>query len=141
MKNELKNWELIEGQINMLKTPNPQVTDVITALESLNYEIDDAFMILVAPSVDRDVASFCQAYADEYGYVCEIRIFAGGGFTHSRAFLPDAEGNIGSNEGPFPNLTQAIRVFTEFIANPGARPVVDAVQWLDVSDEFDAVAA
>lgn len=141
MKNKLLGWKLIEGSIGMLKTKNPSISEVVAALEAINPIMENPFMILEAPSVDRDAECFCQAYADEYGYVCEIRIFAGEGFTHSRAFLPDAEGDIGSNEGPFPNLTQAIRIFTGFIANHSATPAVDAVQWLDVSYEFKPVAA
>lgn len=141
MATPLRNWELIEGRIGMATTQNPQVSDVVAALEAIRPDVIDPFIILEAPAaVDGDYPNFCQAYADDSGYVCEIRISNGASFTHSRAFLPDAEGKIGDNEGPFPSLSQTIRVFTGFIADPGALPAVDAVQWMDVSDEFEAVA-
>lgn len=140
MEKPLQDWVLIEGRIGMARTPNPQVSDVIAALEALRPDVENPFLTLEAPeSVDGDYPNYCQAYADDSGYVCEIRTSTGESFTHSRAFLPDAEGNIGGNEGPFPNLSQTIRVFTGFIADPVALPAVDTVQWMDVSDEFDAV--
>lgn len=141
MNNNLSGWELIEGRIDMLRTPTPEVSDVITALESIRPDMDHAFIILVAPAEEGAESNYCQVYAYEVGYVCEIRVFSPGGFCHWRSFLRDAEGSIGSNEGPFPNLSQTIRIFTSFISDPTVAPVVDDVVWMDVSGEFDPVPA
>lgn len=141
MKNKLKGWELIEGMLHMWATPNPAVSEVITALEAIRPELDDPFIILEAPAVGDCEPSYCQAYATDVGYTCEIRVFWHGGFCHTRGFRPDVEGNIGTNEGPFPNLSQTIRIFTIFINNPTAPPVVDDVVWMDVSDELEKMSA
>ncbi len=90
MKNKLLGWELIEGAIDMWATPNPSVSEVVTALEKIRPEIDSPFIILEAPAVGGLEPSYCQAWADEVGYTCEIRFFWHGGFCHSRGFLPDA---------------------------------------------------
>ncbi len=143
MKKLLQGWGLIEGRVHMTTVPDPKVSDVIAALEAIRPDVIDPFVILEAPdSGDGEYPSYCQAFADDHGYVCEIRIFKAGGFTHSRAFLPDAEGRLGEGDDPqLPCLGQALRIFTGFIADPWALPAVDTVQWLDVSDEFEAVTA
>jgi len=75
-------------------------------------------------------------------YVCEIRLYSGGGFRHFRSFLRDAQGSIGDADDPqLPNLSQAVRIFAGFMADPAVLPVADDVEWLDVSDEFKPVPA
>jgi hypothetical protein len=139
MKNKLHGWKLIEGSIGMLETRNPSVSEVVAALEAISPEMIDPFMILEARASGKGgYPNYCQAFADEAGYVCEIRTHAGNGFRHCRSFLRDAQGNLGETDDPqFPNLSQAIRIFMQFIGDPDAFPVVEPVEWLDVSEEFE----
>jgi len=140
MKNELLGWSLTEGIYNMLETENPAVSAVMTALEAIRPDVANPFMILVAPAAEDSYPNYCQALADEDGYVCEIRLFSGEDFTHYRAFLPDMAGEFdGDDEVRFPNLTQAVQVFIGFINNPAAVPDVDMLKWVDVNDRIDPV--
>lgn len=141
MKNNLLGWELIEGTLKMWETPNPDVSEVVAALERIHPEMDSPFIILVAPAVGDSEPNYCQAWANDEGYTNEIRIFSNGGFCHSRCFLPDFEGIINSNDVLFPNLSQTIRIFTSFINDPTVLPVVDDVVWQDVSEELGPVPA
>jgi hypothetical protein len=141
MKNELQGWSLTEGIYDMLETENPAVSAVMTALEAIRPDVGNPFMILVAPAAEDSYPNYCQAFADEDGYVCEIRLFSGDDFTHNRAFLPDPEGGLGDDDdAQLPNLTQSVQIFAGFIADPTVLPDVDTVQWIDVSDEFEPVA-
>ena len=139
MKNKLLGWKLIEGSIGMLETRNPSVSEVVAALESISPEMIDPFMILEARASGKGgYANYCQAFADEAGYVCEIRTHTGNDFRHCRSFLRDAHGRLGEKDDPqLPNLSQAIRIFMQFIGDPNAFPVVEPVEWLDVSEEFE----
>ena len=141
MKNALIDWTLIEGRIDMEQTSNPKVSEVVTALEAIHPEMKDPFIILEAPAgEDGSDSNYCQALADDSGYVCEIRTFQPDDFYHFRAFLPDAEGVLGDEDNPqLPNLSQAIQILTEFIADPDKLPVANPADWLDVSDEFEEV--
>jgi hypothetical protein len=142
MKNELRGWTLIEGMYQTMETKNPAVSAVITALEAIRPDVESPFIVLEAPAGEDTYPNYCQAFADEGGYICEIRLFDGYDFTHHRAFLSDPEGGLGEDDdAQLPNLTQTVRVFAGFIAGPDALPDVDAVQWLDVSDEFEPVTA
>jgi len=141
MKNELQNWSLTEGRTDW-DTPNPKVSEVIAALEAIRHDELHPFVILANPENEQGCESYCQALADAAGYVCEVRIYSGEQFRHSRSFLRDAQGGLGDDDDPqFPNLSQAIRIFTGFIADPQNLPTVDQVEWLDVSDDFEPVPA
>ena len=141
MKNKLRNWLLTEGRTNW-DTPNPKVSEVIAALEGLRHDVLHPFVILIEPEQGKVSGNFCQAWAYDAGYVCEIRLWSGRDFRHFRSFLRDALGGIGDEDDPqLPNLSQAIRFFTGFMADSAALPVVDDVEWLDVSDEFEPVPA
>ena len=141
MKNKLRNWLLREGRTDW-DTPNPKVSEVIAALEGLRHDVLHPFVILIEPEQGKVSGNFCQAWAYDAGYVCEIRLWSGRDFRHFRSFLRDALGGIGDEDDPqLPNLSQAIRFFTGFMADPAALPVVDDVEWLDVSDEFEPVPA
>ena len=60
--------------------------------------------------------------------MCEVRLYSGEAFLHSRSFLRDAQGCLGDNDDPkLPNLSQAIRIFTGFIADPQSLPTVGEV--------------
>jgi hypothetical protein len=140
MKNKLQGWTLTEGMYDMLDTENPSVTAVITALEAIRPDVESPFIILAAPAFGDSDANYCQAFAKEGGYICEIRIFEGSDFIHYRAFLQDADGAVGEDDDPqLPNLTQTIQLFIGFIAKPDALPQADGVEWVDVSEQFDAV--
>ena len=142
MQNELKYWSLTEGRIGMEETLNPKVSEVIAALEAIRNDQLHPFVTLVTPWNEHANESFCQAWADDAGYVCEVRIYSGEEFRHSRSFLRDAQGCLGGEKDPqLPNLSQAVRIFTGFIANPNVLPVVADVEWSDVSDEFEPVPA
>jgi|GEM_PF-2073173 len=138
MKNTLIGWTLTEGRTGVAETPNPRVSEVVAALEAIRPEVENPFIVLEAPvSEGENYPNYCQVLADELGYVCEIRIFTGDEFLHSRAYLPDANGVLGDDDDPqFPSLSQAIQILTEFIADPGTLPTVSPVEWLDVSDRF-----
>ena len=141
MKNGLNGWLLSEGRTDW-DTPNPKVSEVIAALEGLRNDVLHPFVILEVPEHGHESGNYCQALADDAGYVCEIRLWSGGGFRHFRSFLRDAQGGIGDEDDPqLPNLSQAIRLFTGFVADPAALPLVDDVEWLDVSDDFEPVPA
>ena len=139
MKNNLQGWTLTEGMYDAPDTKNPAVSAVITALEAIRPDVKNPYIILEAPAVGGSYPNYCQAFAAEDGYCCEIRIFEGTDFIHHRAFLPDTEGETGDNDDDLqlPNLTQTIELFIGFIARPDDLPEVDGVEWLDVSDEFD----
>lgn len=138
MENELRNWLLREGCAGR-DTPNPKVSEVIAALEGLRHDVLHPFVNLEVPERGKVSGNYCQALADVAGYVCEIRLYSGGGFQHFRSFLRDAQGCIGDDDDPqLPNLSQTIRIFAGFMADPAALPVVDDVEWLDVSDDFES---
>ena len=140
MKKALRGWKLTEGRIGKADTRNPRVSEIIAAIEALRPDIRHPFVILAAPALGDDDPNYCQVFSDEKGYVCEIRICKGTGFCHMRAFLRDADGRLGDELDPLlPDLGQAVRVFTGFIANPNAFPGVDTVEWLDVSGDFEPV--
>ena len=139
MKSDLQGWMLTEGMYDMMETRDPAVSAVITALEAIRPEVGNPFIVLQAPESDDSYPNYCQAFADEGGYVSEIRFFSGTDFTHHRGFLPDAEGGVCKDEAELPNLTQMIQILIAFIADPSALPVVEGVEWLDVSDEFEPV--
>ena len=142
MKNELRGWSLTEGMYDMLETENPAVSAVITALEAIRPDVESPFIVLQAPATDGSYANYCQAFAEDGGYLSEIRIFEGSDFIHFRGFRPDAEGRVGEDEeAEFPNLAQTVRIFLSFIAKPDDLPEVDGVEWVDVSDEFEEVTA
>lgn len=138
MKNKLKGWKMVEGSIGMLKTKNPLISEVVAALEAINPIVESPFMILEAPTAAGDIPNYCQALADEAGYVCEIRTHNSSGFRHCRSFLRDARGNLGdADDAQLPSLSQTLQIFMRFIADPTAFPVVEPVEWLDVSDDFE----
>ena len=140
MKNELQDWTLTEGLYDMLDTKKPAVSAVITALEAIRPDVEDPFIVLQAPALGGSYPNYCQAFAHEGGYICEIRIFEDTDFIHFRGFRPDAEGRVGDDdEAELPNLTQTIQAFLGFIAKPDDLPEVDGVEWVDVSDEFEDV--
>ena len=142
MKDELQYWSLTEGRIGMAETLSPKVSEVIAALEAIRSDQLHPFVILATPWNDFGCESYCQALADDAGYVCEVRIYSGEEFRHSRSFLRDAQGGLGEADDPqLPNLSQAIRIFTSFIADAQNLPTVDKVEWLDVSDDFERVPA
>ena len=126
----------------MEETLNPKVSEVIAALEAIRHDQQDPFVTLATPWNEHADESYCQAWADDAGYVCEVRIYSGEEFRHSRSFLRDAQGCLNDKNDPqLPSLSQAVRIFTGFIANPNVLPVVADVEWLDVSDEFEPVPA
>lgn len=140
MKKALRGWKLTEGRISKAVTQSPKVSEIIAALEALRPDIQHPFVILAAPAAGNDDPNYCQVFADEKGYVCEIRINKGTGFCHMRAFLRDADGRLGDEHDPLlPDLGQAVRIFTGFIADPNSFPGVDTVEWLDVSEDFEPV--
>ena len=140
MNYQLHGWELTEGRINMAVTRNPNVSVIIAAMESLRPDVKHPFVILAAPAEGDDDPNYCQVFSGEKGYVCEIRIFRGTGFCHMRAFLRDADGCLGDELDPLlPDLGQAVRIFTGFIADPNSFPSVDTMEWLDVSEDFEPV--
>jgi hypothetical protein len=142
MKNELRYWSLTEGRIGMEQTLSPKVSEVIAALEAIRHDQQDPFVTLSTPWNERACESYCQAWADDAGYVCEVRIYSGEEFRHSRSFLRDAQGCLNDKNDPqLPSLSQAVRIFTGFTANPNVLPVVADVEWLDVSDEFEPAPA
>lgn len=140
MSHELLGWELTEGRIpGMGVTSDPKVSEIIAALEAIRSDQKNPFVVLNAPATGDDYPNYCQALADEMGYVCEIRIFRGKEFRHMRAFLADAAGHSDASEEELANLGQAVRIFTGFIAEPTSFPPVDGLVWCDVSDEFEPV--
>jgi len=142
VKNKLKYWSLTEGRIDMAETMSPKVSEVIAALEAIRNDELHPFVILATPWNDRGSASYCQALAGTGGYHCEVRIYSGEKFRHSRSFLRDAQGCLGDENNPqLPNLSQVVCIYTRFIADPNTLPVVADVEWLDVSDEFEPVPA
>jgi hypothetical protein len=139
MQNELNGWELTQGDAFPELTENPTVSQVIAALEGLNPGHANPFMILVPPPLAGDAeANYFQALAEPDGYLCEARVHEGADYCHSRAFLPDEEGGVGEDdEASLPNLTQAIRMITTFMANPCELPELEDVVWVDVTEQVD----
>jgi hypothetical protein len=139
MQKQLDGWELTQGQANMERIESPTVSQVIAAMEGLNPGHANPFMILVPPPLAGDAeANYFQYLAEPDGYVCEARIHDGADYCHSRAFLPDEQGRVGEDdEAILPNLTQAIRMITTFMANPCELPEVEDVVWVDVTEQVD----
>lgn len=65
----------------MWPTPDPKVSEVVAALETINPEVENPFVILNPPeSEDGSFTNYCKVLAHKLGYVCEIRIFDGDDF-------------------------------------------------------------
>ncbi len=124
----------------MAETLSPKVSEVIAALEAIRNDELDPFIILETPWNEQGCSSFCQARAGTGGYKCEIRIYSDEEFRHSKSFLRDAHGCLGDKNDPqLPNLSQVIRIFTGFIADPGSLPSVPDLAWLDLDCDFEVV--
>jgi hypothetical protein len=148
---KLINWNLTEGRIpGMHVTSDPSIADVIAAIEAIHVELTDPFVILGAPEVDGLCDGYCQTLASvESSYRCEIRLFRNGfhDYRHYNLMRPDEEGRVGMPEpgrpgwiaGYDPDLATVIEVFTQFASNPTALPEIPGWQWLDITEEVDAI--
>lgn len=150
MSSKLKGWTLTEGRLaddNEFSDPTP--ADVVAALEAIHPDLENPYIILVAPSADDLDENYCQAVAVDDGYHCEIRLYVktNDDFCHYFLTRPDEDGTCGVPDklrpdfvsGYGPDLTAVTAAFTAFIADPRALPVIEGYQWIDNTEEIDGM--
>lgn len=147
MISKLNGWSLTEGRIpGEWMTRDPAIAEVVAALEAIDEDQENPYVILEAPEIEGVSPGFCQTVATEHRtYCCEIRLFGRGndGDRHYNLMRPDEQGLIGVREpdrpdyiaGYDPDIVILTTVFMAFIADPTALPEIPGWQWLDVTHE------
>lgn len=148
---KLNGWTLTEGRIpGEHETRDPAISDIVAALEAIHERQQDPYVILTAAEIDGRCAGYCQAVAcEDASYRCEIRLFGDSyhDYRHYNMMRPDEHGRIGIPEsgrpgwiaGYDPDLANVVEVFTQFALKPTVLPEIPGWQWLDITEEVDAV--